>query len=821
VCVATIVQQKQLAHLPLRTPCILVCRILLCPVPDVQATLPQQLPDTDWQDLLLIAVNLKNPVPALHILSHVRRCKQLLYTSSSSSSDTVQLVEHLITTAIARGHWAMALVLAATPAAQQLGLQAVTQLLCLCIQLERLPAPPPVQQPWDGGYESDDDFYVGYYQAEELDRQDRPAPCFDALCALPAAQNISTSTIASLLRLAVKQKQYERGCRLCELPAAQQLPSQQLCELLLQLLLLQLLLPRQEELRARQRGQLVVVLIRLQPAEELAPGAAMQLLSTLIQKDSCRARSGVYGVEAAHELGVLAAVGSQLSGEEVLQLLQQAAEQGHSDAMRHMLDLAPARDIDNADGFAAFLRAALAATDHNGWAVAVQQLPVMQQLRADAVLGLVQACIHAYSCSSGSRPSTFMFNMLNHPAVSSFSTASLEQLLLEAAQQERLAAVAALLEAPAAAGLSANTVADLLQHAVRELHCDSDTLHQEFASEAMQPLLLSLPAAQQLSRDAVAGILSAAVAAQNSSSISRLCELPSAQQLSAEAAAGLLQEAAQQGYAVWNAVCSGLPQLGKQQPIGKQLLVFLQGAVSAADSRGLTELCQSAGEAEAEGAGLCGISAEDMLGLLSAALRKSALNLERLPIEAVAQLFQLGSARALGPDAVEELMVTCVGKADVSGLKLAGELPAAAQLDQKSAEWLVLRTLQEYQQKYDCFGYVATMKGCTASARETLLRTLLQQPAVQRLAPDAVARLLAACIEEELPQPLLLLRSELTAARQGDLDQDAVRQLLQAAFEAQQWFMFDWLVGLPAAPVHDDDEEVAMWRAVRACQSAQ
>jgi hypothetical protein len=230
--------------------------------------LTQQLSTAELHDLLLVAVNLERPEPAVHILKHMHKHKQLLYASSDcmsdNSSSSVQLVEQLIATAIIREHWKVAPLLAATPAAKQLGVQAVTQLLCLCIQLERIPVQLPVQ---DYDYDDDSDVYdEDYNLIEELEAEDRKAPCFDALCALPAAQSISANTIASLARLAAKQKQYERACCLCRLPAAQQLLSQQLCELL-QLLLL----PRNLDHRAQQRERLIRQLLQLQAARELAP----------------------------------------------------------------------------------------------------------------------------------------------------------------------------------------------------------------------------------------------------------------------------------------------------------------------------------------------------------------------------------------------------------------------------------------------------------------------------------------------------------------------------------------------------------------------
>jgi glycerol-3-phosphate O-acyltransferase len=73
----------------------------------------QHMPATDLQDLLLVAVNLKQSQPVQRILQHMQQHKLLLYadsscTSDNSSSSSVQLVEHMITTALARGHWEVA-----------------------------------------------------------------------------------------------------------------------------------------------------------------------------------------------------------------------------------------------------------------------------------------------------------------------------------------------------------------------------------------------------------------------------------------------------------------------------------------------------------------------------------------------------------------------------------------------------------------------------------------------------------------------------------------------------------------------------------------
>jgi hypothetical protein len=96
----------------------------------------------------------------------------------------------------------------------------------------------------------------------------------------------------------------------------------------------------------------------------------------------------------------------------------------------------------------------------------------MQQLGPDAVLSLLQACSSRGRCSCGDY-------FICHPAVGSFNTAALEQLLLPASQQSRLSDVCVLLAAPAAAGLSAEAVAILLRDAEEVLNRTSDPWRRE------------------------------------------------------------------------------------------------------------------------------------------------------------------------------------------------------------------------------------------------------------------------------------------------------------------------------------------------------
>jgi hypothetical protein len=90
----------------------------------------------------------------------------------------------------------------------------------------------------------------------------------------------------------------------------------------------------------------------------------------------------------------------------VLQLLQQAAEQDCSPAVGYIAALAPAQGIEDAAGFAAVLEVAMR-RDSTG--SELQQLPVMQQLGADAVLGLIKAGI---TNGSSSKPHTLLRSLI-------------------------------------------------------------------------------------------------------------------------------------------------------------------------------------------------------------------------------------------------------------------------------------------------------------------------------------------------------------------------------------------------------------------------
>ncbi|WIA41533.1 hypothetical protein OEZ86_008903 [Tetradesmus obliquus] len=268
-------------------------------------SLVRTLASAQLQDLLLIAVNLSNSWQAECIQDACRENNRLMYAQGSSSSSSssaaaggsssdsssnssmVQLVEHLLTTAMIRGHHALVDGFADAPPAQQLSPQAVAKLLCLRIQLAQ-----PDKEP-----END---------MEEGDAAERAVSGFAALLELPGAKAMQPAELASLVSLARRRGQLRFvQCMIRAVPAAQQLPSRVLCDALL-------------AAGAADRRQLVQELAELQAAQQLAPGDAVRLVKQLLC-DSWG--EGVY--EALEDLEPMQ-LGSQLTGGELLQLLREA-----------------------------------------------------------------------------------------------------------------------------------------------------------------------------------------------------------------------------------------------------------------------------------------------------------------------------------------------------------------------------------------------------------------------------------------------------------------------------------------------------------------
>jgi hypothetical protein len=631
------------------------------------------------------------------------------------------------------------------------------------------------------------------------------------------------------MQVAARQLRVQLAQRLFELPAAQQMTPQQLCELLSPLLQS----PNRTKDTWPQQCRFAKQLMALPAAQQLPMGAAQQLLEGFLQDSS--AWGGDKNVAWMLDPKWL---GSQMTGSEAMQLLQQAVTTGNHTAVNWVASLAPAADeIDDAQQFAAFLQATFEYVfEYYHLEVDVGRLPVVEQLQPPAVFSLIRSSLQSSKAGALTSYSTCTYSfLLQHPAVSSFSAAMLEQLLLEAAQLHRLQDVSALLKARAAAQLSAGTVTTLLQHAAAHVYWSEQDETSDSDSDRIcrcSDMLLALPVVQQLPTAAVASILEAAVAAGKRTAVRRLLALPGAQTASTEAAVSMLQQAAQGPSCIWFAVLQGLPQLANLSPeqwqlSSEQLQRLLHESVKEGNSEAIYGLCEYAplcstavshgttaalsalpGTIAGHSGGMAvpAVPAACMQALLLDVIRHHSITDHSITSAAAEQVFRLESARSVGPGVVKDLWMYCIETSCVAGVRLVGLLPAAQHMDPYVCESVVRAALHECQR----VGYTRTKE-----RRQGVVSSFLQQPAVQRLSQRAVARLLSQCLTLQMHDALLLLHKQLHAAQLAMQEPAIVKQLLFAAFASQQWESFDWLVGLLAAPVHD--EEVAMWCAVRGC----
>jgi hypothetical protein len=483
----------------------------------LQPRLSWQMTRAELQDMLLIAVNLEREWLSLRILHHDSEHKTLLHanaaaapSSSSSSSTAAQLVEQLITTAVIRGHKVVALRLAATPAAEQLSTQQVTQLLYMCIQLE---------QPQQGELAAqaaiwDDD-------AESVARRCSVLPCFKALWALPSAQSIRASTVADMMQLAAQQQQQRLwlGKQLCELPAAQQVSPRELCEVLVYML--------EHTGTAGTPHWLMRQLLNLPAAQQLPQGAAKQLLQRLI--DTC----AVCPTAAALDCMAALQLGSQLTGGEVLQLLQQAASKGAIELLCFIAELKPAADeIDDTHGCAAVLLAVLqhallpnegssSSSSHSACCGLLLALPAVQQLPADAVASVLAAAVNAGNVYAVKR-------MCALDEAAEFSLAAAASLL-QLAAQKGYKTWFAVLQGPAVSQLDQQACENLVPKAVQRVQPAEtySAVYSERAASIVLSNLLQQPAVQQLDTAAAVRLMPACLKLQPSQPLWMLQQLRS------------------------------------------------------------------------------------------------------------------------------------------------------------------------------------------------------------------------------------------------------------------------------------------------------
>jgi hypothetical protein len=306
----------------------------------------------------------------------------------------------------------------------------------------------------------------------------------------------------------------------------------------------------------------------------------------------------------------------------------------------------------------------------------------------------------------------------------------------------------ALLRLPAAKQLSSNAVLQLLYIAVTD---------KELAGGYFTHLMCQLPGAQQLDRQAVLQLLQAAV--QHDSEVSYLMQLPAAQLIDGEAVMQLLHSAMRLGSFVPHELCtwSAADQLSADQA-----MQLLQAAVQDGRFPDTVSLVTLQGAKD--------LSSEQLLQLLERAVQNSS-------DECTDALCTLPAVEQLSSKAVQGLLLAAV-KLDVASwsnvfiIKTLHNLTAASNLSEVHAAQLLDAAVNN-----SC----GPLYGTEEEYAQVLCSTLCGMPAAQKLGrqqalqvlTSAVQRGSVGCVKElcKLPAAKQLFKKEvlqlLWAAEQG------------------------------------------------------
>ena len=294
--------------------------------------------------------------------------------------------------------------------------------------------------------------------------------------------------------------------------------------------------------------------------------------------------------------------------------------------------------------------------------------------------------------------------------------------------------------------MSQTDVASLLRLAVRAYSVDQ------------RQWLLSLPAAKQLSAEAVDQLLQLAMSKGQIGAAVWLLQLPGAQLLTAGALSSLLVTATSCG------VLHNLSQLmcipAEQQLAGELLMRPLEASIGSANfGGGLWAL-----------PGVQLLTASEVQQLLSRALARG----EAVAAAAIKKLVQLPAMRELAADQVKELMQLAVRAESSAVLQVLLELPVAEQvLGSAVAELLS-----------------AAIACCNRPAMEVLVRL----PAALQLSADEIGALLQTAVAAKAPVDVLL---QIPASSQ--ITSEQMLPLLESALASGQVGSVELLLQLPAA----------------------
>jgi hypothetical protein len=395
--------------------------------------------------------------------------------------------------------------------------------------------------------------------------------CVQALCALPAAVQLSSDTIAGLL-LAVLHATTFSGTycwgaevasaagHLCKLPAAQQLSSKHINSLLRACM--------QLNIYPYRGTRFVVAVCQLPGAKQLSSGTIVQLLQEAIS---------VKGSDYTQQLCSLPAAAA-ISGADATSLVSAVCMlEGVDHGMQHNLDsithrlvrLPAIAQLDNME-LGQLLRVLVTNIKPKSFLSYIGlhflcTLPAAQQLSSEVVEQLLEAAL----ARNNVRCTGVLFTL---PGIEQLSSAAVARLLQAAVQAKDSGSINTLVSMTAAAAFSSERAAELLQAAVQ---CSAGV-------ECIRALT-HLPAAAFLDSDQLAAVLKGVAAHCNVACIAQLCSLPAAMQLSGEQITPAVEAAVQRGAAGCISQLMTLP--AAKQVRSEAVQALLQTAHQLSDSK--------------------------------------------------------------------------------------------------------------------------------------------------------------------------------------------------------------------------------------------
>lgn len=767
-------------------------------------------------DLLHIAVNAWHRDTSIieALLQHDKQCTCILHNDSSSYNSTCSadnrssatvLLEQLLLTSFGCYQRNVVQLLGATPAARSLSKGTLLRLLYITLQRD-------VEERSMG------------CQPEDLDGNSPST--FGAMCRSPAIQSVSAASIGRLMQVAMGRQQYASVGLLTTLPQAQQLPSQQLCDLLVMLIRA---VRGDSQLLADDLGRQALLqrLATLQTGQYLASGDAYRLLTAVLDGRHpvlCMMFQYLAPMHLEH----------QLTGSELLQLLWQVVRRG-SHAWTDLVSLKPAADqINDEAGYVAFLGYAIGAIgvkqveldpDRIGLDDLANKISLTQRLGVESVVSLLSRCVAV---------ERFHQFVLQIPAIQQLSAEQLEHLLLQVAHAGFLHKLQQLLNLPAAAQMKPMVLQQLVQAVlvrqadtvVRDLRPDLKVIHQLLAlpaagamtSDAVAEMLqqtcqmlyessasssswnyyggaggskhavlisikarlMQLTAALRPTPDSIVPFLQAAIAAEDTEQLSIFSEYPAAKHISSSAAEQLLEAALELGnLKVIRILQEGVPAVAAVtavvQPTGVQLQRQMAYAIGHQVKHALASLCRHPAASQ--------ISTGEMQRLLRDMLRLVGMgcwHVTDADQDPVQLLFCTAAAQALDSAAVVELLESCLKgygiqqRSEAICISLIALLPASAQVEVHCIENLLSQVLQALPK-----GGSSHSSSSTTNAWEAF-EGFLQLPATQALPSAAVMHQLQTAVEQQVQLQYVQLMASVLPGFQN-LSADDFKALMLAA----------------------------------------